>query len=61
MNDSKIIDDLGGTTKVASMFEPPISTASVSEWRTSGIPPARRQILKLLHPNIFGKKIEEAA
>lgn len=50
MNDSQLIDDLGGTSKVAEMFgiEPP----SVSEWRKSGIPKARRQTLALMFPDL---------
>jgi hypothetical protein len=54
MNDSKIIDDLGGTSAVAAMFEPPIKPPSVSEWRKKGIPDSRRQTLKLLRPDVFG-------
>jgi hypothetical protein len=54
MNDSKIIDELGGTSAVAKMFEPPISPASVSDWRKCGIPNARRQTLKLMFPALFG-------
>jgi hypothetical protein len=54
MDDSKIIDELGGTGAVAAMFEPPIKPPSVSEWRKKGIPDDRRQILKLLRPDVFG-------
>lgn len=54
MSDSKIIDELGGTSAVARMFEPPIRPASVSEWRITGIPNARRQILQLIRPDVFG-------
>lgn len=52
MNDSQIIDALGGTSKVASLCE--INPASVSEWRIAGIPKARRQYLALLYPDVFG-------
>lgn len=48
---SEIIDRLGGTTEVARICR--IKPPSVSEWRTSGIPPARRQFLELLRPEIF--------
>jgi hypothetical protein len=48
--DSKIIDALGGTGKVAELFG--ISTPSVCEWRHRGIPKARRQTLSLLYPEI---------
>lgn len=53
MNDSKIIDDLGGTSAVAELCE--VKPSSVSEWRTQGIPRARRQYLKLLRPDVFGE------
>lgn len=51
MSDSNIIDELGGTSAVAKLFE--IQPASVSEWRTKGIPKARRQTLKLMRPDLF--------
>lgn len=51
-NDSEIIDRLGGTTEVARICQ--IKPPSVSEWRTTGIPPARRQYLQLLRPDAFG-------
>lgn len=50
--DSEIIDRLGGTTEVARICQ--IKPPSVSEWRTTGIPPARRQYLELLRPDAFG-------
>lgn len=51
MDDNFIIDELGGTTKVATLFE--ISPASVSEWRREGIPKARLQTIRLLRPELF--------
>lgn len=48
---SEIIDRLGGTTEVARICQ--IKPPSVSEWRSSGIPPARRQFLELLMPEAF--------
>lgn len=57
MSDSKIIDDLGGTSAVAKLFE--IQPASVSEWRTKGIPKARRQTLKLMRPDLFPNPADE--
>ncbi len=50
MQDSKIIDALGGTGKVATLFD--IEPPSVSEWRKNGIPQARRQTLALMFPDI---------
>lgn len=49
--DSEIIDRLGGTTEVARICQ--IKPPSVSEWRASGIPSARRQFLTLLRPDVF--------
>ncbi|MBU0705046.1 MAG: helix-turn-helix domain-containing protein [Chloroflexi bacterium] len=47
-DDSKIIDDLGGTFAVAAVLR--IKPPSVSNWRKKGIPSARRQTLALLFP-----------
>lgn len=49
MQDSNIIDELGGTSKVAAMFG--ISAPSVSDWRKYGIPLARRHALALMFPD----------
>ncbi|KIP87480.1 hypothetical protein SN15_01965 [Stenotrophomonas maltophilia] len=49
--DSEIIDRLGGTTEVARICQ--IRPPSVSEWRATGIPSARRQFLELLRPEVF--------
>ncbi len=46
-----MIDRLGGTNKVAQLFE--ISPASVSGWRRDGIPKARLQTLRLMRPELF--------
>jgi hypothetical protein len=51
LTDSEIIDRLGGTTEVARICH--IKPPSVSEWRSSGIPSARRQFLALLRPEAF--------
>lgn len=48
MSDSQVIDDLGGTGAVAALFG--IEPASVSGWRKSGIPAARKQTLALMFP-----------
>lgn len=50
--DSEIIDALGGTVEVSRICE--VKSPSVSEWRKTGIPRARRQYLQLLRPDIFG-------
>jgi len=59
MSDSKIIDELGGTSAVAKLFE--VKPASVSEWRTKGIPKARLQTLKLLRPDLFQQEQRQEA
>lgn len=49
--DSAIIERLGGTSAVARMCH--IKIPSVSSWKKTGIPPARRMYLRLLHPDAF--------
>ena len=51
MNDSQLIDALGGTAKVAALCK--VSMAAVSQWRDDGIPGARRMFLELARPDIF--------
>lgn len=51
MNSSKIIDDLGGTSKVATLCE--VSMAAVSQWREDGIPKARLMFLRAVRPEVF--------
>lgn len=53
MNDSQIIDKLGGTTAVANFFG--IKTPSVCEWRKVGIPKDRRQTLAMAYPEVCPK------
>jgi hypothetical protein len=50
--DSKVIDDMGGTSAVARLCK--VRPPSVSQWRRTGIPAARRQFLELARPDIFG-------
>lgn len=59
MNDSEIIDALGGTTEVARLCE--VQPPSVSEWRKGGIPKARRKYLELLRPDVFEPRPVPAA
>lgn len=49
-----VIDALGGTSKVASLIEAPVST--VHSWRRIGIPPSRLAHLKLL-AQVEGKEL----
>lgn len=51
MDDSDIIDKLGGTAEVARICQ--VKPPSVSGWRRNGIPSARRQFLSLLRPEVF--------
>ncbi len=51
--DNWVIDELGGTSAVARIFD--IKPASVSEWRKDGIPKPRRQYLQLFRPSLFKK------
>lgn len=51
---SLIIDELGGTAKVAKIFS--IRNPSVSKWRKTGIPSARMMYLKKAYPKVFRLK-----
>jgi len=50
---SDLIDALGGTSAVAEIFD--IKSPSVSDWRKTGIPPARLMFLKAIRPELFAK------
>jgi hypothetical protein len=60
---ARVIDALGGTGAVARLFSPPIRPASVSGWKASpsGIPAARREILRLRFPDLFDADAARAA
>lgn len=47
---------MGGTAAVARLCN--VKPPSVSEWRRAGIPPARRQYLELLRPEVFSRSRE---
>ena len=51
---NRIIDAMGGTSKVSELFG--ISTGAVSQWRTDGIPDSRLFSIKLLRKDLFKKK-----
>lgn len=53
MDDSKLIDKLGGTAKVAKLCE--VSRAAVSQWRNDGIPRARLMFIKVVRPDVFAR------
>lgn len=51
MNQNEIIDKLGGTAEVARLCQ--VKPPSVSQWRESGIPPARLMYLRVVRPDVF--------
>lgn len=55
-NDKKLIDDLGGPTKVAELlgYDKHGGVQRVQNWMTRGIPPK----VKLEHPDLFLKQTE---
>lgn len=53
---NQIIDALGGTSKVARIFE--ISTAAVAQWRKNGIPKYPMREIKRDHPELFGLPVK---
>jgi len=59
MTDAEIIKKLGGPTKVADLFDN-CTPQAVSQWVINGIPAARRQLLKLLRPDVFLKQNQTA-
>ncbi|MBK9363039.1 MAG: hypothetical protein IPM99_18995 [Rubrivivax sp.] len=56
--DSVVIDRMGGSVAVARVCR--VTSQAVSQWRRSGIPPARRQFLELLVPHVFEGQMERA-
>ncbi|OWT69234.1 MULTISPECIES: hypothetical protein [unclassified Achromobacter] len=50
-DDSKLIDALGGTVKVAQLCN--LTTGAISQWRTNGIPKGWRSFLRLAKPKVF--------
>lgn len=48
--ESELIDKLGGTKAVAERFG--IREPSVTQWRTRGIPPARREAIAEAFPDM---------
>jgi hypothetical protein len=51
MTDNEIIDQFGGTTVVARMFD--LTTGAISQWRSNGIPPGWRKCFMLMRPELF--------
>lgn len=50
---NRIIDAMGGTVAVCTLFN--ITSGAVSQWREEGIPDARLFSIKLMHPDLFEK------
>ena len=53
--DSDFIQKLGGPSAVARMCN--VTRSAVTQWKTDGIPDARRMYLELLHPKVFADKV----
>lgn len=51
MDDNQLIDELGGTSKVADMCE--VTTGAVSQWRKDGIPKPWRKYFQAIRPDLF--------
>lgn len=59
MDANKIIDSLGGTSAVAKICN--VKPASVSQWRTDGIPDARLMYLQVIRPDVFKSADQQQA
>lgn len=59
MNDTEIIQRLGGPTKTAELCE--VTTQAVSQWQRNGIPKARLQFLRLARPEVFDDGAQRVA
>ena len=46
-----IINELGGTGKLAALCE--VSSQAVSQWKKNGIPKAQRKYLQSIRPELF--------
>lgn len=52
----RVIEGLGGANAIAAMCDPPITAEAVYQWKSKGLPPARRQYFKLIRPDLFEGK-----
>ena len=59
MDPKQIIDDLGGTSKVAELCD--ITPQAVSQWKEKGIPKPWSKFLALMHPAVFAPRAALAA
>lgn len=59
MDHKALIDNLGGTSKVAEICG--ITTGAVSQWRTNGIPSYRLDFFRLLRPDLFSDELADDA
>lgn len=59
MDHKELIDNLGGTSKVAEICG--ITTGAVSQWRTNGIPSYRLDFFRLLRPELFSDELADDA
>lgn len=53
-SDTEVIEQLGGVSAVARLCQ--VSRAAVSQWKTDGIPQARRMYLEVVRPEVFAEK-----
>ena len=51
MSPEKIIDRIGGTSRVAEMCE--VTKSAVSQWRRNGIPLGHMKFLRVVRPDAF--------
>lgn len=54
---SAVIDQLGGTTRVAELCR--VTTQAVSKWRREGIPEARLMYLQAIRPELTWDELSE--
>jgi hypothetical protein len=53
MEDSKLIDEMGGTSSVARLTG--LTSGAISQWRTNGIPKPWMMYFRVLRPKLFAK------
>lgn len=58
MDPNKIIDQLGGSLKVAQLCK--VTVGAVSQWRRAGIPRARLMYLQAIRPDVFAEPVDPA-
>lgn len=59
MDESKLINSLGGTSVVATLCG--LTTGAVSQWRTNGIPKPWLMYFREIRPDLFADKPQKKA